>query len=315
MSWPASHRIKANGEARAKLSWAVRLGALARLGTLVLLCSTAYAKGDWTVGAALQRRLATPVDVYWSGNPLRAALEALARAQHVAVLIDRRIDPQQKLDVQLSATPLAAAFARWRTGRQLETSLLGGVVYFGPPDAARRLRTLAALRKEEIRRLPPATAHKFLQPQPLAWDDYTEPRALVEHLVSHAGFRIAGLSRVPHDLWAAADLPPLSLVDRLTLVVRARGSHLWFSAADATVRLVPIPDEVGAARFPGGDHPQDLAATWATLVPNARIKVMGSKIFVRGLVEDHERIASPRAARNRRSRAAPCRRQAPRRAE
>ena len=63
-----------------------------------LLAASTWAEGPfWATGRALQEQLAAPVSVIWEGNPLRPAMMNLSRTQHVAILIDRRVDPGQKL--------------------------------------------------------------------------------------------------------------------------------------------------------------------------------------------------------------------------
>ena len=242
----------------------------------------------------MQQQLAAPVDVFWSGNPLRSALRGLSQAQRVAVLIDRRADPGQKLDLQLDRVPLETAFREVAGNCHLGVSLLGPVVYFGPPEASRRLRTISALRLEEIRQLPAATGRTFLQPRRIAWNDFVTPRALLTQLAEENGLELIGLDQVPHDLWAAADLPPLSLIDRLTLIAVQFDLTFEVAPGGRGVRLVPVPDDVGLVRkYPGGRQPDETAEKFAALAPNARIKVVGSDIFVKGLVEDHQRLTSP----------------------
>ena len=55
---------------------------------------------------------------------------------------------------------------------------------------------------------------------------------------------IAGLDQVPHDLWAAADLPPMSLVDRLTLIAIQFDLTFTIAADGAQVELVPVPQNL-----------------------------------------------------------------------
>ena len=112
----------------------------------------------------------------------------LAQLEHVAILIDRRVDPELRLDVKLSEVPVADALRQIAAQAHAATSVLGSVVYVGPPEAVRRLRTLAALREEEVRRLGPALARRFLQAKPLAWDDFATPRAILDQLAEEAGF-------------------------------------------------------------------------------------------------------------------------------
>lgn len=273
-----------------------RRGAAVALAAATL--SGAFAAGslgatDWLTAARLQKQLAQPVGISWSGNPLREALGGLSRTHRVAVLLDRRVDPGQKLDVQLSDLPLGAALHEIARNQRLGLSFLGPVAYFGPPRAAAPLRTIAALRTEEILGLPAAWQRKFLLPGPIAWDDFATPRDLIGQLAEQNGLEIRAADRVPHDLWAAADLPPLSLVDRLTLILIQFELTFRVESVGKTVTLVPLPDEVALTRsYPGGPEPQATAEKYALLVPEARIELSSGQVRVTGLLEAHERIAA-----------------------
>ena len=213
------------------------------------------AAAAWETGPGLQQRLSEPVDLVWSENPLRQALRGLSRARKVAILLDRRADPEQKIEIKLDAVPLGTALQEIARARRLGLAMVGPVAYYGPAEAAGRIATLAALRQQESRRLGAAEAKRFLKREPLAWEDYTAPRELLANLARQGGLEIAGTDRVPHDLWAGADLPPLAWVDRVTLIVHQ--FDLTFEI-DGTrgIRLVPIPEDVaaspdGAASPPG----------------------------------------------------------------
>jgi len=197
---------------------------------------------NWATGSALQRQLAEPVDVLWVNNPLREAIGNLSRVRRVAVLIDRRVDPGQELNVSLKGVPLESALHKIARRRGLEVSRLGDVVYLGPAAASDRLRAVAEEFTEEIRRLPPAVRRKCLLRKKLSWEDLAAPRDLLAQLGRRSGLSIDHLERIPHDLWAAADLPPLSLADRLTLI--AVQFDLTFKVADggARLELVPLPE-------------------------------------------------------------------------
>jgi hypothetical protein len=249
----------------------------------------------WVTGAAIEKRLTRPINIVWSGNPLRQAIDSLSHAQEVAMLLDRRVDPSQKLELKLDQVPLGAALHKIAERQALGVSLLGSVVYFGPPAAASRLRTLAAVRGEEVGKLPPAVARKFLQLKAIAWPDFATPRELLQQWAKQNSFTLEGLEQVPHDLWAAADLPAMSLVDRLTLTALQFDLTFTIGAGGKTVRLLPIPDDLALTRtYEGGHEPGTAAARFAAIAPTAKIQVVGSKIRVRGLLEDHERIAAPR---------------------
>ncbi len=102
---------------------------------------------------------------------------------------------------------------------------------------------MAAALEKEVRRLPSGIQRKYLLPKRLVWEDLATPRELVAQLARENGLKITGLEKVPHDLWAAADLPPISLVDRLTLI--AIQFDLTFAVADGgrRLKLVTLPSE------------------------------------------------------------------------
>jgi hypothetical protein len=272
----------------------IRFALVASLLAGAAAAETAAAESAWLTGPALAKRLAAPMDVVWSGKPLRAALDSLSRTEKVAIVLDRRIDPDARVDLVISGKSLAEALAEIAQNRNGGTCVVGPVVYIGPAAAAKRLRTLVYLRSQEARALPAEAAKAWTRAKPLAWPDLAEPRQLLAQLARDANIEPKGLELVPHDLWAAADLPPLSLVERLSLI--AIQFDLTFTIADdgKTAALVPIPEELAIVRsYEGPPQPETLAKRYAALAPEAQISISGGKVVVRGLLEDHERIASP----------------------
>jgi len=203
---------------------------------------------NWLVGPALHARLGQAVDVNWSAAQLRSALAGLGRTHQVAILLDRRVDPDRRVDLVLHDVALGAALAEIAGRQGADVSRLGPVVYIGPPPSASRLRTLAELRRREAMAIEAAARQRLLSERRMSWEDLAEPRQLIERLAAEAGLELAGLEQVPHDLWAAADLPPMSLVDRITLV--ATQFDLTFSIAPdgRSLRLVPVPEQLPVAK-------------------------------------------------------------------
>ncbi len=247
--------------------------------------------GGWVTGVTLEQQLAVPVTVSWTNAPLRRALASFSTAQHLAIVLDRRIDPDQPIELALSQEPLASGLEKIARRLGLGYCQLGPVAYFGPPDMARRLRTLAALRLEEIRPLPPAESRKFLQLRSWHWDELAQPRQLLDALAEEAGVKIVGAEKIPHDLWPAADLPPLTWVDRLSLL--AAQFELTFRVAPdgRQVELVPAPANVALSRtYRAGRDAKAVAKRWAQAVPGARVVVEGNTIRLTGRLEEHELV-------------------------
>ncbi len=248
----------------------------------------------WLTGEALQVRLDTPIPkVFWSGVPFRSVVRSLSTSQRVAILMDRRVDPDQAVDLSLNDVTVRTVLEELAEPRGLGWSSIGSVVYLGPAETAAIVRTLSALRHEDVAKLPAREAAVFRRREPLTWEDFATPREVLSQLARSAERNIAGLDRVPHDLWAAAELPALPWIDRLTLV--AVQFDLTYRLMDdgRSVELIPLPDDIALVRrYPGGHDPQQTARQWAELIPESQIKVVENDIWVRGLLEDHERLAA-----------------------
>jgi hypothetical protein len=227
----------ATSKKRFGLAAVIAAGALASASLAV-----AQDRVDWATGAKFQQQLAEPVRILWADNPMRPAIEGLSRARKVAVLIDRRVDPSQKLSISLKDVPLESALQAIARSRGLETAGLGSVVYLGPPSAAENLGAIAASLEKGIRRLPPATRRKYQQTKRLGWEDLATPRELLADLAREGGLKIAGLELVPHDLWAAADLPPMPLTDRLALIAVQFDLAVKIAEGGRRIELTPFSE-------------------------------------------------------------------------
>ena len=81
---------------------------------------------------------------------------------------------------------------------KIGVSMLGPVAYFGPRDTAWRLQTVAALRKDDISKLPSAVRSKWTRLQPWKWNDLSTPRDLLNAVAEQnkhrgcAGKRVTG---------------------------------------------------------------------------------------------------------------------------
>jgi len=247
----------------------------------------------WRTALEVREQRSERISVTWSGMPLRRGLANLARSQRIAVLLDRRIDPDRTLELTFDGGTVEELFERIARDQDLGLSWFGPLAYFAPPAAARRLRTVTTLRENEAKQLPSKKiGQALLRQRAWKWDDLAAPRELLEKLAGEAGVRLEGLAQVPHDLWPAADLPPMTLVDRLSLVLGEFDLTVRFDDDGRTLALVAVPDQVTIEKgYSGGKDPRVKAERWSKLAPDCRIEVAGGKVVVRGMVEDHEKLA------------------------
>jgi hypothetical protein len=263
-----------------------------------LICSPALAggvAGEYLSGRELATKLAEPVTVAWTGAPLKRAIADLSRTHTIGLFLDRRVDPDRLVTLSVKNTPLVEVCDKLAASAGVGFCQLDALGYFGPAGTCETLPTVAALRDDEVARLPTAARAAWSHRAVWSWPDFSTPRELVEQLAQAAHAKIENLDHVPHDLWAANQLPPLTVAQRLTLI--AAGFDLTFELEDggSRIRWVAWPERPVIERtYPAGAKAKELAAEWAALAPHSTFKVEGTKIVVRGPLEDQQRIAAGR---------------------
>lgn len=252
----------------------------------------------WLTGDKLRAQLEQKVSIDWGGakgRTFRQAIARLASSQRVAIVLDRRVDPDQKIELSLDDVTLDAALKLIALNKQLGAAQVGSAIYLGPKGTAEKLRTLAALRKDETLRLPSSVRSRLLQLRPMRWNDLATPRDLLTALAADSHVEIQGADRIPHDLWAAADLPPANFIDWLTLIAGQFDLTFHFADDGQSVQLVEIPES------PTFEHSYPLRGGLAArgkeiekklidALPSAKVEVAADKLVVRGRAEDHDYV-------------------------
>jgi hypothetical protein len=219
--------------------------AIAAMAAMVFLCTLPAAGQTGPFGdVALRRLLARPVTLSWHGQTLGPALERLAASQELPLWIDRRIDRSAPLEMDARGVPLSDALNQVAATQQAAATTFRGVVYFGPAPTAGELATLAERARLSVAKAPVDRRQKWLASAPWSFSRLSQPRQLLEQLAAETGAKIASAEAVPHDLWAAQELPPMAAIDRAVLLLA--GFDLTCEVADdgAELRIVPIPTPV-----------------------------------------------------------------------
>ncbi|MEX2138490.1 MAG: STN domain-containing protein [Pirellulales bacterium] len=246
----------------------------------------------WHSAEALRRQLEQPVSISWSGVPLRRAVQNLARSQRVAILLDRRVDPDQEIELAATDIPLEEALSRIAAKLNLGVSRVGPVMYLGPAPTAERLRTLVELRQQEFNRLSPSARAPLVAPKPCQWDMLSTPRELLAEAASDYGVQIESLADVPHDLWPAGELPPVELAERVSLIVAQFDLTFQVSPDGRMVRLMPMPARAVLEKSYPVATPAAAISRLKDVLKSSELTASDRKIIVRGPAEEHEMVAT-----------------------
>lgn len=212
-------------------------------------------------------RVLQTATIHWQKVPLRDAVGRMRPLFDEAVFVDRRIDPNTRISLDMTATGTAQVVTEIAAKHGWGPSRVGGVAYLGPDKVARVLGRVIDARKAEVAKLPAEERTIFERKRPLKWPRLTEPRELVTELIEKNGWRVADAERIPHDLWSAGELTQLTLVEQLTLLLVGFNLTFEIQPAEQTIRIVNFPDLGGIASASKGpsrqtkEPPQEVPGT------------------------------------------------------
>ncbi|MHB0955559.1 MAG: hypothetical protein ACYC0X_04195 [Pirellulaceae bacterium] len=289
-------RVVGQSREMSKLGKAFRSYGMAIFASLACFMSVAEtasaAPPHWKTGQQFERALETRVrDVVWSaGTPLRQAVTTLARTQGVAIMLDRRVDPESAIELSVHDVTIREVIEQLAAQCGAASCYLEGVVYLGPRAELVDLSTVAQARRAEAQHLPRPQAQRCVAARVWGWEALAEPRALMETLAHEANVTVDGLAELPHDLWPAMELPALAWTDRVTLVLAGFGKTFEFIDGGQRIRLVPIPAPSMTVKSYLANVPPARLEVIRNLFPQAEIDTESQQITLRGTPELHERL-------------------------
>lgn len=248
----------------------------------------------WKTDAALERQLdESLIGIRWSENPLRSALRKLSINEGVAILLDRRVDPDQRIDFTAQDVPLRDLLAQLASHVRLGHCQIGPVFFLGPPGATGKFATTMALREEEVKSLPAAARSRLSDKQRANWPELSEPREMLQGLATDYGLKIESLELVPHDVWPAIELPPLTFAQAAGLILAGFDLTFEFSGSDGrAIRIVPMPESPTLTRnYRLSGNQDSLVARLREQFPGVEIREQQGQLQVVAPQEVHEVIA------------------------
>ncbi len=207
----------------------------------------------WRTGKEFRQALAATITAKWRYAEFRPALQQISDNYRVAILLDRRIDPNQSITFEVSEVELGPFFEElakaqsWNEG-ECGVSIVAHTVNFGPKYAMDRLRTLIELRMQELQKLAPKVDQKLATSlttrSTRTWKDLQSPRELIVGWAKRQRVTILNPERIEHDLWSAGVLPQSTFVEACSIVLNQFDlTFTWhLKGKELQLELVDIPD-------------------------------------------------------------------------
>ena len=227
---------------------------------VVLLCflSTSDARPNvalqrpiprFNTAGRFKRKLENPLTFSWKYLELREVLKTISDNFQISILLDRRIDPDQKLDGDLKKISLQQGLESIAKSASADIRVVANTVYIGPSRSADQMQKLVRLRTAELvalskeKQFPKRRHRELARRNTLHWNDLDRPADIIEKTAGRYKLEIKGIDRVPHDLWAHATLPSVNSCEALTLVLIQFDLTFQWNNDASTIQIVPLPKE------------------------------------------------------------------------
>ena len=198
-------------------------------------------------GKSLNEVLAAPVSVAATNIRLNEQLVRLQRDWRIAIVRDRRTDPNRLISVKTNS--LSRVQVLDEVSREVPSTSLtraADLLFFGPDESAHRLPILMAWHRKELKtlssRMPAASVRKLFATRPLEWKRLANPRELLMEQARLADVTILNPDAVPWDVWDAHSLLSLSFAESAALILHQFDLALTIEADSISCRIVSCDD-------------------------------------------------------------------------
>ncbi|MEW4529584.1 hypothetical protein [Maioricimonas sp. JC845] len=264
---------------------------------------------EYLTGSRFERELKRPLVATRADVGIREWLRRLSDDRQVAIALDRRIDPGRSIDVDFREVRLEDALDQVAASVEGAGAIVGDTVVIGPTVSLGRMRTWIALRHGEVldrgddlgRLSFELTRHRELR-----WERLTRPVDLITQLAKETGLEVAGLDRIPHDLWAAGAISGVNLTEAVMFVLGQFDLAFEWTDGMRGIRVVDLPPDVRITQrhFRGRQSTKEAKALILEAFPDVEVTVEGTRLAVNARIDEQEAIAellSPRRDRGPRA--------------
>ncbi|WP_437226215.1 hypothetical protein SH661x_004468 [Planctomicrobium sp. SH661] len=260
-------------------------------------------------GIDFTKQLNRPLLINRDFVPLRTIAGQLAEARQISILLDRRIDPERLVLVDLQAPFFDSGIASLVADVPAGAVVAGDTVFITTPDSARTLRTRVALAERSLQELPKADLSRQLELSrkvSVQWPDLSSPRQILSDFATRFEITIENPEAIPYDLWAAGTIAHANFVTGALLIASQYELDLdWIDTH--RIRLIPqgAHPQIEQEHVFRGRTKQQVSQLLEEKFPELNLQMLSDRLRVTGLLEQQEEIAVLLGNRAPRKAAAP----------
>ncbi|HVJ69161.1 MAG TPA: hypothetical protein VM510_14335 [Caulifigura sp.] len=247
--------------------------------------------------AAFNKAIAEPLTARFDDIEIGRLLKTLGDERRLAFLIDRRIDPTRHVSWRTGGEPLLEAIDDRLSADHASARSVGSTIFIGPEESLKKLRTVIALRKQELDQGGKAALRQQFQAlrgYSLQWDEAATPREVLASVASRWNIRINGIDEAPYDLWPAGSLNDVNFIEALSvLLIQYERTFEWDKSFSA-VTIIPMPEKVWVERrhTVPVNRRETILDDVGGILKSIDHTLERDRLMVRGSIEEHEKIAT-----------------------
>lgn len=243
---------------------------------------------EWLSGAEFHSRLKTPITSTWK-QPLRGVVKSLRENFSICVFIDRRIDPNIPISLEVEDLSLEQTLRRLALTAKADISFVRNVVYLGPEHTSNLLATVAEIQAQNLKAklMPPPPA--LLKSSPVVWNRLTNPRTVLNQDAGRLGLKYSNLEAIPFDLWNAGELAALPFAYRTTILLAGFDKTFQF-ANNSTVTVIDFPQQATLQKEINRKVSPQILAQIREQFPTLTIEPLDNRLTVQGRWEEIDQL-------------------------
>ena len=195
----------------------------------------------WLSGAEFETRLKAPVTSTWK-QPLRDIVRSLRTNLGICIFTDRRIDPEQSIELQVEALSLEQTLRRLALLANADLSFIRNVIYLGPQDTTNLLATVAEIQAQNLRTARMTIQPALFRPTSISWKRPAQPVTILTEDANLLKLTYSNPKEIPFDLWDSGELTALPFAYRTTILLAGFGKTFQFTD-NSTLQVIDFPQQ------------------------------------------------------------------------
>ena len=205
-------------------------------------------KATFLTGKKLDRKSSQAFSLWWRDAEIRDRLTAFSKAEDIAVMLDRNVDPSTVLNMGIENRTLEQIFWRISSAAKIGVCRIEDCYYFGPTDTIVALPIAMNTLSRQAKKVSRRSSVKWTIERPVLTTSIVPTKLLIEAIATKHGFSVNGLDELPHDLWYQVVLPPTSVIAQIQLMLAGFGKTFEIDPDGKSITIIDFPKTESAKR-------------------------------------------------------------------